>query len=551
MRSERYPVAMGGALLSAFLAATFILVAGCRVDDDSERAIIRWQVLFSQEPSLGTVYGEKGWQDVSIPSLFTLPYPPERAIRHLWLRGEVTLADPGDYYGISLGRVYYTDSVYVNRRLVGGRHTTIIQDLHAPRNYEIPPGVLVPGKNIIHVRLGIYGREYGGIADRVRLLSHDSFIRTSILMEFLYRQLTVGIMILFLGQIAFLVLQLLWRNREAITIIALVIFLIWISYLMALFSPYYPFSPDFRITLLWGSACFVPIFFFLFIQYYYRIFLTAINMIYIPVLVVFTILCLINQDTTSPYYLGRELGVAGLVLSVPVHLYALYYISKRRPGKTIIYFIVLGLLPACVIVWDIVNYLYIRHFPPLYHIYTLPGIVILFMTLRIKDAMKKEIRLEVLYESLKNAIGDSPPSPEPEGAAASGRREKDLTPAMEEKLGKVLDFLNTNYLSDISREGLARAMELSPDHMSRKFKAYTGYRISDYINKLRIEDAARQLITTDCKIIEIAFSVGFESLVTFNRAFLKTRDMTPSDYRKLRKNREGATVADYDQDDLP
>ncbi|MBN2078818.1 MAG: hypothetical protein JW838_07615, partial [Spirochaetes bacterium] len=386
--------------LLACCAAAALFAQGCRVDGGPELPVTKWQVLYSQEPSLGAITAMDGWRDIAIPSLFTLPYPPERAVRHLWLRGKVEVPDPGERYGICLGRVYYTDKVYINGRLVGERMSTIVQDIHAPRNYGIPEGILTRGANTVHVYLGVYGREYGGIADRVRLLPRESFLRNAILMEFLYRQLTVGILILFVGQIIFIIIQLLWRNREAVTLISLIIFLIWISYLMALFSPYYPFSPDFRITLLWACACFVPIFFFLYIQYYYKIFLTAVNMVFIPILVVFTILCLINQDTTSPYYLGRQLGVAGLTLAVPVHLYALFYISKRRPGRTILYFLLLGVIPALVICWDILNYLFIYHFPPLYHIYTLPAIVILFMTLRIKDAMKREVQLQVLYERL-------------------------------------------------------------------------------------------------------------------------------------------------------
>lgn len=535
MRSSIFSAVQIRPFMTACCFAAALMVPGCRFSGDRELPVTKWQVLYSQEPSLKAIAGKDGWLDIEIPSLFTLPYPPERAVRHLWLRGTVEVPDPRTRYGISLGRVYYTDMVYVNGHLVGER-MSIVQDIHAPRNYGIPGGVLTAGTNTVHVYLGIYGREYGGIAERVRLLPGDSFIRNSILMEFLYRQLTVGILILFVGQIIFIIIQLLWRNREAVTLISLIIFLIWISYLMALFSPYYPFNPDFRITLLWACACFVPIFFFLYIQYYYKIFLTAINMVFIPILVVFTLLCLINQDTTSPYYLGRQLGVAGLTLSLPVHLYALYYISRRRAGKTILYFVLLGVIPALVICWDILNYLFIYHFPPLYHIYTLPSIVILFMTLRIKDAMKREVELQVLYERLRAVIGDSRLAEEDDDDTEVDADRKALTPVMKEKLGKVIEFLRANYLSDISREGLARAMDLSPDHMSRKFKAYTGYRISDYINKLRIEDAARQLITTDLKIIEIAFSVGFESLVTFNRAFLKTMDMTPSDYRKLKKN---------------
>ncbi|HQL83140.1 MAG TPA: helix-turn-helix transcriptional regulator, partial [Spirochaetota bacterium] len=61
----------------------------------------------------------------------------------------------------------------------------------------------------------------------------------------------------------------------------------------------------------------------------------------------------------------------------------------------------------------------------------------------------------------------------------------------------------------------------------------TGYKINDYINKLRIEDAAAKLAERDGKIIEIAFSVGFESLTTFNRVFKSVVGKTPTEYREM------------------
>jgi len=70
--------------------------------------------------------------------------------------------------------------------------------------------------------------------------------------------------------------------------------------------------------------------------------------------------------------------------------------------------------------------------------------------------------------------------------------------------------------------------------MNSVFKAFTGHRLAEYINKLRVEDAARQLRETDLRIAEIAFSVGFESVIVFNRAFLKVMDMTPNEYRRNR-----------------
>jgi AraC-like DNA-binding protein len=513
------------------------LLAGCMAVNDRAAEVTRWQVLYSQEPSLDVVSEMEGWKNVTLPFMARLPYPPKRSIQHLWLRGEVRVERPGDYYGISLGRVYLVDTVYVNGTLVGKHLADDVQDLHFPRNYEIPANILVQGTNTVHVCLGIYGVEYGGLADRVRILSRDLFLRTSILMEFLYRQLTVGILVLFLAGIVFILMELIWRGPEARYLTVLMIFIIWISYLMAIFSPYYPLPMDFRITLMWSCASLIPIFFFLYIQYYYRVFLSLWNMIYIPILVICAILSMINQDTTSPYYMGRVLGLFAVGISIPAHGYLFYYIMKRcRPDITILYFALLGAVPAGVIVWDIINTVFVYRYPPLYHIYCLPAIVVLFMILRIRETMSRQIRIEVLYGRLRDEIGDAP-----QGADTRGVHEPvaddgnaGLTPVMEDRLQKVVDFLKKHYPSDISSEGLAMAMGLKRDRMERVFRDFTGHRISDYINRLRIEDAARQLRDTDLRIIDIAFSVGFESVIAFNRAFLRVMDRTPHEYRRNR-----------------
>ncbi|HNV47732.1 MAG TPA: helix-turn-helix transcriptional regulator, partial [Spirochaetota bacterium] len=60
----------------------------------------------------------------------------------------------------------------------------------------------------------------------------------------------------------------------------------------------------------------------------------------------------------------------------------------------------------------------------------------------------------------------------------------------------------------------------------------TGRKIGDYVNELRVRDAAAMLDGTSENIIDIAFAVGFESLRTFNRAFLKVMNVTPTEYRE-------------------
>ena len=106
-----------------------------------------------------------------------------------------------------------------------------------------------------------------------------------------------------------------------------------------------------------------------------------------------------------------------------------------------------------------------------------------------------------------------------------------ITDSSEKKLELIIDFINKNFKSDISREGLAEAVDVSPNYLSSLFNQFMGIRIDEYINKLRIEEAAQQLKQTNSNIIDVAFSVGFESIPTFNRAFKKIYEVTPSKFR--------------------
>jgi AraC-like DNA-binding protein len=81
-------------------------------------------------------------------------------------------------------------------------------------------------------------------------------------------------------------------------------------------------------------------------------------------------------------------------------------------------------------------------------------------------------------------------------------------------------------------------VDIHPDNLSKLFSAHKNMRISDYINELRIRDAALLLAESDERIIDIAFSVGFESVRTFNRAFPKYMHATPEQYRKDHQNQQ-------------
>jgi len=117
-------------------------------------------------------------------------------------------------------------------------------------------------------------------------------------------------------------------------------------------------------------------------------------------------------------------------------------------------------------------------------------------------------------------------------------RQPVVTIPIREKIERAMCYIKENYFSDISREGLASSLDMHPDSLGRYFKMHTDKKIGEYINELRISSAANKLLKTDDNITDIAFSVGFESVATFNRAFLKEKNVTPTQYRrKMKKER--------------
>jgi signal transduction histidine kinase/DNA-binding response OmpR family regulator len=119
--------------------------------------------------------------------------------------------------------------------------------------------------------------------------------------------------------------------------------------------------------------------------------------------------------------------------------------------------------------------------------------------------------------------------------AASAPVQPSLSDSTEEKINLVLNFIHENYSASLSREGLALAVDLSADHLSRAFNRVTGKRIDEYINDLRIEEAKRRLRETADTVISIAFAVGFENVRTFNKVFAKNVGITPSQWRQPEK----------------
>lgn len=117
-----------------------------------------------------------------------------------------------------------------------------------------------------------------------------------------------------------------------------------------------------------------------------------------------------------------------------------------------------------------------------------------------------------------------------------------ITPRTEALLQKTITRIQEDFRNEISRESLALHLGWNSDNLGRFFKMYTGERVGDFINRLRVETAAELLRDTEDRITEIAFAVGFDSLKTFNRNFARVLYTTPSEFRKISRMAPGARV---------
>lgn len=98
-------------------------------------------------------------------------------------------------------------------------------------------------------------------------------------------------------------------------------------------------------------------------------------------------------------------------------------------------------------------------------------------------------------------------------------------------VAKALAEIRANYASHLSIEELSARQGLSASYLSRKFKEVTGHTFGELLAAGRIE-AATKLLKGDCRIYEVAESVGFNDYKNFCLVFKKLMQITPKEYIK-------------------
>lgn len=105
-----------------------------------------------------------------------------------------------------------------------------------------------------------------------------------------------------------------------------------------------------------------------------------------------------------------------------------------------------------------------------------------------------------------------------------------------DKLSLITAYMKNNYMKELTLESLAETFGYSPTYLSKMFRKYAKTNYKAYLDSIRLEYAAKELMNTKRGIGEIALDNGFPNSKAFAKVFQKKYGMLPSEYRRGNAN---------------
>lgn len=97
---------------------------------------------------------------------------------------------------------------------------------------------------------------------------------------------------------------------------------------------------------------------------------------------------------------------------------------------------------------------------------------------------------------------------------------------------KILRYVAEHYKEELTVNSIAETFSINASYLSSLFKKKTGMGLNTYIQGIRILSAKKLLETTDLRINEIAWKVGFTNSGYFAEQFKSMTGKAPSEIRK-------------------
>jgi AraC family transcriptional regulator len=100
-------------------------------------------------------------------------------------------------------------------------------------------------------------------------------------------------------------------------------------------------------------------------------------------------------------------------------------------------------------------------------------------------------------------------------------------------LRQAREILNENFTERMSLSELARLVGVHPVYLAGTFRQHYKCTIGEYVRRLRIEFASREISKTNARLANIALAAGFSHQGHFTRTFKRLTGLTPGEFRAI------------------
>lgn len=115
--------------------------------------------------------------------------------------------------------------------------------------------------------------------------------------------------------------------------------------------------------------------------------------------------------------------------------------------------------------------------------------------------------------------------------AAASRRANSTEQKIPRWLQQARDLIHATFAGQVTLAATGAAVGVHPVYLAATFRKHYGCTVGEYVRRLRIEAACREISGTDVPLSEIAPACGFYDQSHFTNIFKRHTGMTPAQYR--------------------
>jgi transcriptional regulator GlxA family with amidase domain len=101
----------------------------------------------------------------------------------------------------------------------------------------------------------------------------------------------------------------------------------------------------------------------------------------------------------------------------------------------------------------------------------------------------------------------------------------------DEAVKKAQEYIEKNFEEKITVDKIAETFALGRRSLERRFKKATCNTVTEYIQRVKIEAAKKDLETRQKNVYEVMYDVGYSDVKAFRNIFKKITGLSPIEYR--------------------